>query len=299
MLTYRRTNLFESTSQTLVNTVNCVGVMGKGIAKEFRNREPEMFDTYKQICNEDLLKPGMLWLWRGSENWVLNFPTKVHWRNASKIEWIEAGLQKFVSTYEEQGIAEISFPRLGCGNGGLDWDEVRPLMEHYLSELSIPVYVHDHEVNIGIPEHLEPLKKEIGRQVASDFSYGSFLLTIKKVVEIAGNNLEDLRSNQQFTANFSNDNCLHIVTKSDTWHFDEDDLRGVWLEMLDGLLTEKEAGWSAEGAARPLVSLLSLHPQLRPIEIQHKDKHYSELALEISSSVRGSSSVGKQTDLFA
>ena len=124
MLTYRRTSLLESTAQTLVNTVNCVGVMGKGIALEFKKRQPDMFDAYKRICDKKLLTPGKLWLWRGNEHLTLNFPTKIHWRNPSKLEWIESGLRKFVENYKALGISEISFPRLGCGNGGLDWDDV-------------------------------------------------------------------------------------------------------------------------------------------------------------------------------
>src|SRR5690242_10651893 len=123
MLLYRRTSLMESSAQTLVNTVNCVGVMGKGVAREFKERDLQMFAAYRRICEEKKLVPGKLWLWRGSDYWTLNFPTKIHWRNPSKLEWIEAGLKKFVTAYEKQGIREISFPRLGCGNGGLDWDE--------------------------------------------------------------------------------------------------------------------------------------------------------------------------------
>ena len=110
MRIYRQTSLLESTAQTLVNTVNCVGVMGKGIAKHFKEREPEMFFEYKRICEKKLLAPGKLWLWRGADSLILNFPTKQHWRSPSKLEWIEAGLKKFVSDYQELGIIEISFP---------------------------------------------------------------------------------------------------------------------------------------------------------------------------------------------
>src|ERR1700730_5423988 len=78
MLIYRRTSLLESTAQTLVNTVNCVGVMGKGIAKHFKECKPEMFFEYKRICEKKLLAPGKLWLWRGADSLILNFPTKQH-----------------------------------------------------------------------------------------------------------------------------------------------------------------------------------------------------------------------------
>jgi O-acetyl-ADP-ribose deacetylase (regulator of RNase III) len=135
-------NIFESPAQTLVNTVNTVGVMGKGIAADFKRRYPEMFQIYKTFCAKKQFRVGQLYVYRTANKWVLNFPTKQHWRNPSKIEWIEACLKKFVETYTAQGITSISFPQLGCGNGGLSWDEVRPLMERYLEDLPIPVYVH-------------------------------------------------------------------------------------------------------------------------------------------------------------
>jgi O-acetyl-ADP-ribose deacetylase (regulator of RNase III) len=149
MLIYHRTSLMDSTAQTVVNTVNCVGVMGKGIAAEFKARYPEMYETYREICDQRLLEPGKLWLWKDADQWVLNFPTKVHWRNPSRIEWIELGLQKFVAEYQRRCITEISFPRLGCGNGNLDWADVRPLMERYLAPLPIAVFVHDFERDMG------------------------------------------------------------------------------------------------------------------------------------------------------
>ncbi len=161
MLIYRRTSLLESPAQTLLNTVNCVGVMGKGLAHAFKEREPKMFQAYKRICDQKALEPGKLWLWRGNNGWVLNFPTKIHWRNPSKLEWIEQGLEKFVEAYAAQGISEISFPRLGCGNGNLDWEQVRPVMEHYLSKVDVPVYFHDHTVDVGLPELMDPVAETL------------------------------------------------------------------------------------------------------------------------------------------
>jgi O-acetyl-ADP-ribose deacetylase (regulator of RNase III) len=152
MLIYHRTNLLDSNAQTLVNTVNCVGVMGKGIALEFKQRYPDMFKAYKRICDAGELEIGKLWLWSGRDQWVLNFPTKKHWRHPSKVEWIEAGLDKFVTEYVRRGITDISFPRLGCGNGGLNWErQVRPVMERYLAPLPINVYIHDFTKDVGLP----------------------------------------------------------------------------------------------------------------------------------------------------
>lgn len=136
-------NIFESDSQTIVNAVNCVGVMGGGIALEFKNRYPEMFLKYRDICSKKLLSPGKLHLWKSDTKWILNFPTKNHFRNPSEIEFIEEGLKKFVDTYEEKGITSISFPLLGSGLGGLDWEtEVKPLMFKYLSDLNIDIKIY-------------------------------------------------------------------------------------------------------------------------------------------------------------
>jgi len=143
MLTYVDGSLFHSPARVLVNTVNVVGVMGKGIAKDFKAFFPEMFHDYQLRCENKTIDIGKLQLYRGPHKWVLNFPTKKHWRNPSKPEYIEAGLRAFVSGYARNGITSIAFPRLGCGNGELDWErQVRPLLERYLSRLPIDVYVH-------------------------------------------------------------------------------------------------------------------------------------------------------------
>jgi O-acetyl-ADP-ribose deacetylase (regulator of RNase III) len=154
MLEYVTANLFDSPAQTLVNTVNTVGVMGKGIAKQFKQRYPDMFAKYREFCEAGRLTVGKLYLYRTPNKWVLNFPTKQHWRYPSKLEWIEAGLKKFARTYTDQGITSVSFPQLGCGNGELEWAEVRQLMERHLRRVSIPVLVHvaSRDVNF-VPEH--------------------------------------------------------------------------------------------------------------------------------------------------
>lgn len=137
-------NLFESQCQTLVNTVNCVGVMGKGIALEFKKLYPKMAELYKAYCKLGLISIGKLYLWKGEDKWILNFPTKIDWRNSSNYEWIEKGLQKFIITYKEKGIESIAFPMLGCGNGNLDKNVVLQLMKKYLEkceDLEIEIYI--------------------------------------------------------------------------------------------------------------------------------------------------------------
>ena len=143
----KKDNIFNSKCQTIVNTVNCVGVMGKGIALVYKLRYPKMFDLYREHCKSKLIGIGKLWLYKGEENapWVLNFPTKYHWKYPSKIEYIEKGLQKFVDTYQEKGITSIAFPMLGTHNGGLDKEEVLSIMKHYLSQCDIPIEIYDYD----------------------------------------------------------------------------------------------------------------------------------------------------------
>ena len=141
MITYSSKSIFDSEAQTLVNPVNCVGVMGAGLAKEFKVRYPAMFESYSKACKVGLLTPGMLQLHKTNSKWILNFPTKTDWRVGSTLGWIEAGLGKFASSYKEVGITSVAFPEIGCGLGGLDWDDVRALMCKYLDNLDIPVEI--------------------------------------------------------------------------------------------------------------------------------------------------------------
>ena len=142
-------NIFNTKAQTIVNTVNCVGVMGKGIALVYKLRYHKMFDLYSEYCNSKLIGIGKLWLYKGEEDapWVLNFPTKYHWKYPSKIEYIEKGLQKFVDTYRTKGITSIAFPMLGTHNGGLDKNAVLTVMENYLGQCDIPIEIYDYAPN--------------------------------------------------------------------------------------------------------------------------------------------------------
>ena len=144
MVTLYNDSLFTTDCKVLVNTVNCAGAMGKGIALEFKNRYPDMYFKYKEICKNGLLEPGKLWIYPvpNSDLRILNFPTKKHWSSKSKLDYIEAGLEKFVNTYKEKGITEIAFPLLGCTNGGLNYQEVLPIMVNTLNSLDIDVKIY-------------------------------------------------------------------------------------------------------------------------------------------------------------
>lgn len=160
MITYIVGDIFDSPAQVIVNTVNTVGVMGKGLALSFKQRYPEMFEHYKSICEKHMLSIGQLMLFYEEDHWLLLFPTKESWRNPSKTEYIEKGLVKFVQTYAEKNITSIAFPRLGCGNGELNWDDVKPIMEKYLAPLPIDVYIY-----LGTNPDLPPEHKETAKTI--------------------------------------------------------------------------------------------------------------------------------------
>ncbi len=153
MITYVKGNIFDSPSKIIVNTVNTVGVMGKGVALEYKKRYPKMFERYVELCEASVLDIGNIFLWKESEKWVLLFPTKKHWRNPSRMEYIEAGLRKIAEKWDKLGSNSIAFPRLGCGNGGLEWKEVQPLMEKYLGNIPMEVIVYVDKYDDPIPEH--------------------------------------------------------------------------------------------------------------------------------------------------
>jgi len=137
-------NIFTSNCQTIVNTVNCVGVMGAGIALECRLRYPDMFERYVQLCDAGQIEIGKLWIYK-SDRWILNFPTKKHWKYPSKIEFLEAGLEKFVDTYRDKGVESIAFPLLGADKGGIPPEESLSVMRRYLEGLDINIEIYQYD----------------------------------------------------------------------------------------------------------------------------------------------------------
>lgn len=136
-------NIFDSKAKTLVNTVNCVGIMGKGIAKEFKTKYPDMYKQYKRKCERNEIKTGEPYIYndlKGAR--IINFPTKGHWKNNAKLDDIIKGLDIFIENYKEWGIKSIAFPPLGCGNGQLDWEYVGPIIYNKLKNLDIDIEVY-------------------------------------------------------------------------------------------------------------------------------------------------------------
>jgi O-acetyl-ADP-ribose deacetylase (regulator of RNase III) len=136
-------DLFASHAQTLVNAVNCVGVMGKGIALEFKKRYPAMFEDYVARCRLKKVRLGEPYLFRDLGGVViLNFPTKDHWRSPSRLKDIDEGLEYFAEHAADWGVTSVAFPPLGCGNGGLAWSDVEPLMHRKLGSLPIEIEIY-------------------------------------------------------------------------------------------------------------------------------------------------------------
>lgn len=136
-------NIFASKMQTLVNPVNCVGVMGKGLALEFKKRFPNMYEDYRARCMAKQVRLGEPYLYRPSlPPWILNFPTKGHWRSVSHLSEIVAGLDYLERHYHEWEITSLAVPAPGCGNGQLEWRVVGPILDRSLSRFDIPVELY-------------------------------------------------------------------------------------------------------------------------------------------------------------
>jgi O-acetyl-ADP-ribose deacetylase (regulator of RNase III) len=148
MITYTRGNLLADKAEALVNTVNCVGVMGKGIALAFRQAFPVNYELYRAACVAGKVQPGRLFivsdfsLFYGQKR-IINFPTKTDWRKPSQYDYVESGLRVLAGHLNANPITTLAMPALGCGNGGLQWERVRGMIESHLGELPIDVRVYE------------------------------------------------------------------------------------------------------------------------------------------------------------
>ena len=160
MIHYKIGNLLESEAEALVNTVNTVGVMGKGIALQFKNIFPNNFKLYNNACKNKEFKVGQLLITEEEsllvgKKIIINFPTKTHWRLPSEYQYIEVGLVELVKVITEKNIKSIAIPPLGSGNGGLDWNRVKQILEKHLAEVNCDIYIYEPNAVVQ-----EILKKE-------------------------------------------------------------------------------------------------------------------------------------------
>ncbi|WP_409966859.1 macro domain-containing protein [Bengtsoniella intestinalis] len=149
MIHYVTGNLLEAEAIALVNTVNCEGVMGKGIAYQFKLAYPETNKSYISACENGSLRVGTLHYYRENGKIVINFPTKIKWRNKSEMDYIEKGLDALIPLLEELSVDSVAIPPLGSGNGGLVWGEVRELIEKKLNPISekLDIYIYEPSKN--------------------------------------------------------------------------------------------------------------------------------------------------------
>lgn len=136
-------NIFDSQCRALVNPVNCVGVAGRGLALEFKRRYPDAYDSYRLRCRSGFLRLGDVYSFLSKDRWIIYFPTKHHWRDDSSIEMIESGLYYLTREIAFRKIRSIAIPALGCGCGGLDWEDVEPLILDAMEGTGIEVEIYE------------------------------------------------------------------------------------------------------------------------------------------------------------
>ncbi len=174
MIEYRRGNILEADAEALVNSVNCVGVMGRGIALQFKKAWPDNFKAYAKACERQEVRPGKMFVFETGSlvnpRYIINFPTKRHWRGKSRIEDIEAGLKALGEEIKRRNIRSIALPPLGCGLGGLNWADVRNLIEQILGNLT------DVRIIVFEPMENQPLAKGTSKGKKSKMTPGRAVL---------------------------------------------------------------------------------------------------------------------------
>ena len=138
MIEFKQGNLLKTNLDALVNPVNCVGIMGKGLALQFKQKFPDNFLQYKDACDRQFVKLGQMYIVKTGNlfpRYIINFPTKYHWKDSSNIHSIQLGLKSLVKQINDLKICSIAIPSLGCGNGGLEWEKVKPIILNYCSKL--------------------------------------------------------------------------------------------------------------------------------------------------------------------
>ena len=211
MIIQTDSTVFNTNADCIVNTINCVSFMGKGLALEFALRYPKLEKIYKEQCLKKIIHTGEVYFYEIDGQKIVNFPTKFHFKYPSKIEWIEQGLISFISNYKKWNIKSVAFPILGANNGGLNPIEVEKLMIEYLSKIDIDVYICKSKL-------VEGKEKEM---------IDAFLVTdiveLSKHIKLNQKQIENLKNNQKNIYKFSqisNVEGIGIVTyKSIYYHF--------------------------------------------------------------------------------
>jgi O-acetyl-ADP-ribose deacetylase (regulator of RNase III) len=262
-------DLFASPAQSLVNTVNTVGVMGKGIALTFKKLFPDMFTEYQQLCEKGELRIGTLHVYPAPNKLIVNFPTKTTWKQPSHPTYIEAGLRTFVQSYEQMGITSAAFPPLGCGNGELDFErQVRPLMERYLDPIPLPVFIYPPQSKSELAEHrsIRTMKTWLHSDPEA-MPFSEFWDDVQVVVSNR-KQFRTLAKGAQFEAEIvpqSRDIRLRIGGRSHL--FREEELQEIWREMRYHLVAVPQSLPQREKEAAYVLAILSHIPYVETIEL--------------------------------
>lgn len=261
-------NLLEDQAEAYVNTVNTVGVMGKGIALQFKQAFPDVFKQYAKDCKSGSVQVGKMHVVpvHGLDNpkYIINFPTKEHWRNPSTLDYILDGLRDLVQVIQALNIQSIAIPPLGCGNGGLDWSIVRPYIIEALEPLSIDVHLYE-------PAGAPPLNQMIIRTKRPNMTMGRALL-LGAMEQYAGPGYRMSLLEVQKIAYF-----LHEVGALPKLQF-EKNRYGPYAEKLNHVLQDMEGHWIRgygdrttgaeiyllDGAIEEAEQFLEKHPETKP-----------------------------------
>jgi len=238
-----------------------------------------MFQQYQMFCEKKQFQVGLLWLYKTNHKWVLNFPTKRDWKQPSKIEYIEIGLEKFVSSYADKGITSIAFPMLGCGNGGLNWEEeVRPLMEQYLKNLPIDIYIHLYQKDPFETEqrNIQEIKKWLKSEPES-LPFSELWEDISLVLS-QENSYFTLDKKIGFTAKIIEKPIEGLEIKCDgqLFHVYTEQLIDLWQHIRSlGFLMMSSMSYEMESYAPYLISILDQLSYLKPVLIS---SNYQEMS---------------------
>lgn len=272
MIERQQGDLLKADVQALVNTVNCVGVMGKGIALQFKQKFPENFKAYKRVCNRDELEPGRLFVHDRGElfedvdgpQYIINFPTKTHWRSPSKLEYIESGMDALVEEVKSRQIQSVAIPPLGCGNGGLEWDDVGAIIESHaekMPDVRVVLFPPGYEPDVTEMD-VETKRPNMTRGRAlviklldlyQEPGYEHGRLEVQKLAYLLQSAGEDLRLDYRADTYgpFAN-NLNHVLQRIDG-HFIEgygDRDQNSEIHLLDGAVDEAEAEIADDSSAQ-------------------------------------------------
>jgi O-acetyl-ADP-ribose deacetylase (regulator of RNase III) len=200
MIHFTKGDMFDVEADVRVNTVNCVGVMGAGVALAFKKRYPDMFLDYKKACDAGQVSPGNMYVWHSQANdWVINFPTKRHWREKSRYDDILSGLDALFNYLKKHVGVRVALPALGCGNGGLDWSRVKPMIEEKLQSLDAEIFVFEPSDSLKLGQKVFEKSHDKTMRELVDMGFQPF--NFPNEIDVGENLFVQIKGNAELLAN--------------------------------------------------------------------------------------------------